>query len=285
MERLATEKPGFVRAVLAEVAERGPLAASELTDPGPRRGPWWGWGDGKAALEWLFWTGEVAVAERRNFERRYDLTGRVLPPEVLASPTPPPEEAHRQLLVHAAGALGVATASDLADYFRIRVSEARPRVAELVEAGVLEAVEVEGWNRPAYLHTGARVPRRVEARALLSPFDSLVFERSRTERLFGFRFRLEVYVPAAQRVHGYYVLPFLLGEDLVARVDVKADRRRRVLLVPGAFAEPAAAAGTAAHLVGELLRLASWLGLDDVEVGHRGDLAAALRECLSGRSR
>ena len=283
MARMAKEKPGYVQAVLDEVTERGPLAASELSEPGTRRGPWWGWGDGKATLEWLLWTGQVAVAERRNFERRYDLTARVLPPEVLAARTPPVEEAHRRLLAHAAAAHGVATARDLADYFRIRVPEARPRLAELVEAGELECVDVEGWGQPGYLHPEARVPRQIDAAALLSPFDSLVFERSRTERLFGFRFRLEVYVPAAQRVHGYYVLPFLLGEHLVARVDVKADRRRRVLLVPGAFAEPSAGDGaTAARLAGELIRLAGWLGLDDVEVGDRGDLAPAVRECLRG---
>jgi uncharacterized protein YcaQ len=273
MARMAEEKPGYVQSVLDEVTDRGPLAASELSEPGARRGPWWGWADGKATLEWLFWTGQVAVAGRRNFERCYDLPERVLPSEVLAAPTPPVEEAHRRLLAHAAAAHGVGTAADLADYFRIRVPEARPRLAELVEAGELVPVEVEGWDRPAYLHVDARLPRRIDRCAL--------FERSRTERLFGFRFRLEVYVPAAQRVHGYYVLPFLLGEHLVARVDLKADRRRRVLLVLGAFAEPGAdrRADLVGALTGELLRLAGWLGLEDIEVGERGDLAHALREC------
>jgi uncharacterized protein YcaQ len=281
MARMADEKPGYVQAVLDEVTDRGPIAASELSEPGVRRGPWWGWGDGKATMEWLFWTGQVAVAERRNFERRYDLPERVLPPEVLALATPPVEEAHRLLLAQAAAAIGVGTAADLADYFRIRVPEARPRLAELVEAGELVPAEVEGWERPAYLHVDARLPRRVDGRALLSPFDSLVFERSRTERLFAFRYRLEVYVPSAQRVHGYYVLPLLLGERLVGRVDLKADRRRRVLLVPGAFAEPDADRGeVVGPLVGELVRLAGWLGLDDIEVGERGDLAGGLRECL-----
>jgi len=286
MARMADEKPGYVQAVLDEVTDRGPIAASELSEPGVRRGPWWGWGDGKATMEWLFWTGQVAVAERRNFERRYDLPERVLPPEVLALPTPPVEEAHRRLLAQAAAAIGVGTAADLADYFRIRVPEARPRLAELVEAGELVPAEVEGWERPAYLHVDARLPRRIDGCALLSPFDSLVFERSRTERLFGFRFRLEVYVPSAQRVHGYYVLPLLLGERLMGRVDVKADRRRRVLLVPGAFAEPDAdSRELVGPLVGELVRLAGWLGLDDIEVGERGDLAGGLRECLGGGGR
>jgi len=286
MARMADEKPGYVQAVLDEVTDRGPIAASELSEPGVRRGPWWGWGDGKATMEWLFWTGQVAVAERRNFERRYDLPERVLPPEVLALPTPPVEEAHRRLLAQAAAAIGVGTAADLADYFRIRVPEARPRLAELVEAGELVPAEVEGWERPAYLHVHARLPRRIDGCALLSPFDSLVFERSRTERLFGFRLRLEVYVPSAQRVHGYYVLPLLLGERLMGRVDVKADRRRRVLLVPGAFAEPDAdSRELVGPLVGELVRLAGWLGLDDIEVGERGDLAGGLRECLGGGGR
>ena len=286
MARMADEKPGYVQAVLDEVTDRGPIAASELSEPGVRRGPWWGWGDGKATMEWLFWTGQVAVAERRNFERRYDLPERVLPPEVLALPTPPVEEAHRRLLAQAAAAIGVGTAADLADYFRIRVPEARPRLAELVEAGELVPAEVEGWERPAYLHVDAHLPRRIDGCALLSPFDSLVFERSRTERLFGFRLRLEVYVPSAQRVHGYYVLPLLLGERLMGRVDVKADRRRRVLLVPGAFAEPDAdSRELVGPLVGELVRLAGWLGLDDIEVGERGDLAGGLRECLGGGGR
>jgi uncharacterized protein YcaQ len=281
MARMVQEKPAYVQAVLDEVAARGPLAASELSEPGVRRGPWWGWADGKATLEWLFWTGQVAVAERRNFERRYDLPSRVLPPEVVAAPTPDVDEAQRRLLAHAAAAHGIGTARDLADYFRIRIPEARPRLAELVESGELVPAEVEGWSHPAFLHAGARLPRRVVASALLSPFDSLVFERARTERVFGFRYRIEVYVPAPRRVHGYYVLPFLLDEHLVARVDVKADRRRRVLLVPGAYLEPGAGEGvTAEALAAELVNLAAWLDLDTVEVGERGDLAPRVRECL-----
>jgi uncharacterized protein YcaQ len=282
MSVMAREKPAYVQAVLDEVTERGPIAASELSEPGTRRGPWWGWGDGKATLEWLFWTGRVAVAERRNFERRYDLPERVLPADVLDAPTPPVEDAQRELLALAARALGVATAADLADYFRMRVPAARPRLAELVEAGVLEPVEVEGWSARAYRHVDAELPRAIDARALLSPFDSLVFARSRVERLFGFRLRLEFYVPPGQRVHGYYVVPFLLGDRLVARVDLKADRRRQVLLVPGAFAEPdVPAAEVLSALAAELRALAAWLGLDDLEVGRAGDLARPLGECLA----
>jgi hypothetical protein len=286
MARMAKEKPGYVQSVLDEVTARGPIAASELSEPGTRKGPWWGWGDGKATLEWLFWTGQVAVAERRNFERRYDLPERVLPPEVFAMPTPTVEEAHRRLLAHASAALGVGTARDLADYFRLRMAEVRPRLDELVEGGELVPADVEGWAQPAYLHVDARLPRQVDRRALLSPFDSLVFERSRTERLFDFRFRLEIFVPAPKRIHGYYVLPFLLGDRLVARVDLKADRRRRVLLVPGAFAErDSDLREVGSALAGELTSLAGWLGLDAVEVGERGDLRKPLRECLARPSR
>jgi uncharacterized protein YcaQ len=286
MARMAEEKPGYVQSVLDEVTDRGPIAASELSEPGTRKGPWWGWGDGKATLEWLFWTGQVAVAARRNFERIYDLPARVLPPDVLAAPTPAVDEAHRRLLAHSSAALGVATARDLADYFRLKMTEVRPRLAELVEEGELVSVTVEGWSQPAYLHVDARLPRRVEGRALLSPFDSLVFERSRTERLFDVRFRLEIFVPAPKRVHGYYVLPFLLDERLVARVDLKADRRRRVLLVPGAFGELDHDPGRVVPaLAAELRDLATWLGLDAVEVGDRGDMAKPLGEWMARSGR
>jgi uncharacterized protein YcaQ len=276
--RFARRRREYIDAVCREVAERGPLAASELSEPGVRRGPWWGWSDGKGALEWLYWTGRVAVAGRRQFERLYDVPERVLPAAVLAAPTPEPAEAQRALLRLAAGALGVATARDLADYYRLRVPDARPRLAELVEAGVLEPVTVEGWAQPAFLDRAVRRPRRVAARALLSPFDSLVWDRYRTERLFGFHLRIELYTPAARRRYGYYVLPFLLGDRLVARVDLKADRARGTLLVPGAFLEPGADRGTVAiALAEELRRLAAWLGLGRIRVGRRGDLAASVR--------
>jgi uncharacterized protein len=219
------------------------------------------------------------VADRGpNFERRYDLPERVLPPAVLATPTPPEDEAQRRLLLLAARSLGVGTARDLADYFRIRVPEARPRLAELVEEGALDRVAVEGWREPAYLFPGAARPRRVAASALLAPFDPLVWERTRVERLFGFHLRLEIYVPAAQRRHGYYVLPFLLGERLVARVDLKADRAAGVLRVPAAHLEPGVVpADVVPPLRTELARIAQWLGLDRVEVADRGDLGPALR--------
>ncbi|AWK90158.1 winged helix-turn-helix domain-containing protein [Azospirillum thermophilum] len=286
LSRFARERRPFVDAVLAEVAARGPLGASELSQGGRGSGSWWGWSDGKIALEYLFWAGLVTTAGRRGFERLYDLTERVLPTAVLAAPTPEEEEAQRALLRIAARAHGVATERDLRDYHRLDAADARQRLAELVEAGELLPVTVEGWDRPAYLHPEARIPRRVQASALLSPFDSLIWERQRTERLFGLRFRLEIYTPAAKREHGYYVLPFLLGDRIVARVDLKADRQARRLLVQAAHAEPGwAGPGTphgpvAGALAAELWRMAGWLGLDSVAVAGPGDLAPTLREAL-----
>jgi len=262
MRKVASERPELVAEVLAQVRDRGPLAASELTAERPRRsGPWWDWSDSKRALEWLFWSGRVTAARRRRFERLYDLPERVLPAKVLAAPTPAPDEAQRELLRIAARSLGVAAERDLRDYFRLSAAEAKPRLAELVEAGDLVEVEVEGWGRTrGYLWPGARIPRRVEATALLGPFDSLIWERSRVERIFGFAFRLEIYVPAPKRRHGYYVLPFLLGDRLVARVDLKADRAAGVLRLNALHLEPGAPAETTEALEAELRRLAGWLG-------------------------
>jgi uncharacterized protein YcaQ len=282
MRRIATERPDLVAAVLDDVRERGPLTAAQLAhhdEPRGAKGPWWDWSDVKRALEFLFWSGAVTSARRRRFERLYDVPERVLPKEVVATPTPLEDEAQRTLLRTAAACMGVATASDLRDYFRIPAADARPRIAELVEAGDLLPVAVEGWSQDAFLAPGARIPRRVEARALVGPFDSLVWERPRVERLFGFRYRIEIYVPKEQRVHGYYVLPFLLGERLVARVDLKAERATRTLLVQAAHAEPGHDTGeTAAALAAELRRLAGWLGLDDIVVAPRGDLAERLAQ-------
>ncbi len=278
---LARERPDYVEAVFREVEQRGPLRAGELAGERERRGSWWSWDDAKRALEFLFWAGRVAVARRDNFERLYDLPERVLPPAVLAAPAPPEDEAQRRLLMLAARSLGVGTARDLADYFRIRIGPARARIAELAEDGALVPVRVEGWRDPAWLPAGARLPSRRpahRARALLAPFDPLVWERSRVERLFGFHLRLELYVPSARRRYGYYVLPFLLDERLVARVDLKADRAARVLRVPAAHLEPGLAPGeVAGPLRAELDVMAGWLGLDGVVVGERGDLAEVLR--------
>jgi uncharacterized protein YcaQ len=282
MRRLQEERPGFVAEVLAAVAERGPVGAGELEEERPRRaGPWWDWHDAKVALEWLFFTGQVATAGRRNFERLYDLTERVLPAEVLAVPTPEPADAHRELIRLAAGSLGVGTEKDLRDYHRLSPGQAKPAIAALVEEGALVPVTVQGWRQQAYLDPAARVPRRVAAAALLSPFDSLIWERSRTERLWGFRYRLEIYTPAPKRVHGYYVLPFLLGDDLVARVDLKSDRQAGVLRVQAAHLEDGKPAGEVAiALAARLAEMAEWLGLDAVAPPLAGDFATQLTPAL-----
>ena len=278
---IAQRDPGYVEAVRAEVHARGQLTARELeqpTVPRARKASWWGWDDRKRALAYLFWAGEItAIRSATTFERVYAPLDRVLPARVLATPTPDPDDARRELLVRSARALGVATARDLADYFRIAIPTARGLIAELVEARRLVPVAVAGWREPAYLHPDTSAPRAVSACTVLSPFDSLIWARPRTERLFGFRYRIEIYTPAHRRTHGYYVLPFLFGDALVARVDVKADRAARALLVHAAFAEPGAPPDTAAALAGELAALSRWLGLDRVVVGRRGDLARALR--------
>ncbi len=280
MRRVAARRPDLVKALLEDVGDRGPLPARALAHHDEPRGPkgsWWDWSDVKAALEYLFFTGVITSAGRQRFERLYDVPERVLPRPVLETPTPPVEDAHRELVRVAARAMGVATEPDLRDYFRLGANEAKPRVADLVEAGELLPVAVEGWNAAAYLHADARVPRRVDARALVGPFDSLIWNRPRVERVFGFRYRIEIYVPRPKRVHGYYVLPFLLGDELVARVDLKSDRAAGTLLVQAAHAEPRAPAETAVALAAELERLASFLGLEGVRVADSGDLARTLR--------
>ncbi|WP_298177930.1 crosslink repair DNA glycosylase YcaQ family protein [Saccharomonospora sp.] len=282
---LAESSPALVDDVLAVVKELGPVGAGtierELVGVSARRpGAWWERSDVKKICEWLFGIGELTTGTRRGFERLYDLTERVLPPETLACRVDA-DTAARELVDRAARALGVATEPDLRDYYRLAPETTRRAVAELVGDGTLEQVRVDTWRAPAYRHAAARTPRRVEGRALLCPFDPLIWERNRTERLFGFRYRIEIYVPEAERVHGYYVFPFLLDGELVARVDLKADRPNRMLRVPGAFAEAGRdRAGIAAELAGELEHMASWLGLDEVVVGARGDLADDLRRAL-----
>jgi uncharacterized protein YcaQ len=299
-EYLHSERGDPTARIYAEVVERGPLAAADLTHPGTRSGPWWGWGEGKAALEYLYDAGLVAIAGRRGFERLYDLTERVIPAAALHAPAPPPEEAMKRLICLGARACGVGTLGDITGYFKTdgwrdrRPSgpwwerpagtdgrRARPiakrLVAELVDEGRLLPAQVEGWREPAYLDPGARVPETVHARALVTPFDSLVWERSRIARLFGMQYTIELYTPAPRRVYGYYVCPFLLGDTLVARCDLKADRQRKVLMVQSAFLEPGQdARHVAPHLMEELRQLQAWLQLEQIEVAERGDLAAPL---------
>ena len=277
LRRWAGEQRGEAEALLARIEAEGPLAASDIAET-RGEGGWWGWSDTKSALEWLFWAGHITTATRRgSFERVYDLPERVLPAAVLAQPTPDDASAHRALLARAAAALGIATAGDLRDYFRQKPDDAHPRIAELVEEGILLPVRVRGWGPQAYLHRDAVLPRRMTGQALLAPFDPLIWERSRAERLFGIRYRIEIYTPAEKRVHGYYVLPFLLDDRIVARVDLKADRKAGKLLVQSAHGEPGAPDEAVSRLGEELERMAHWLALDAVEIGGGGDLAEALK--------
>ena len=250
--------------LLARIEREGPLAASDVSGPKASKGMWV-WSDAKHALEWLFWAGLVASTHRRgSFERVYDLPERVLPRSVLARPTPDPVDARRELVARSAEALGVATAHDLRDYYRLSPTEARLPIEQLVEEGVLVPVTVRGWQQQAYLHRNARPGRGHRGAALLSPFDPLVWHRPRTERLFGFRYRLEIYTPAHKREHGYYVLPFLMDGALVARVDLKADRKAGALVVLRTHLEPDAPSETTDRLLGEVRSMATWLGLQGV---------------------
>ena len=281
---LAQSDPDYVAEVLAQVAER-PLTAGELADPRRRDGEWWGSRSlGSIALDWLFRIGTVGVRRRGNFTKEFDLLERIVPAEVLARPTPSTDEAQRQLLEHSAAALGVGTAGDLIDYYRLPVREGRARLLELVEAGGLEVVSVEGWTEPAYLHPEARLPRSADTLSVLSPFDPIVWNRDRAARLWNFDYRIEIYVPAAKRVYGYYVLPVLDGEQLAARLDVKTDRAGGVLQILGAYAEPDVDHGALAErLMPHLRELARFVGVDEVRYGSRGDLINALR-AVSGAS-
>ena len=283
LKRYATSHRDLVKGVLEQLRERGPLGASELIDGGKSQGAWWGGSQGKQSLEWLFWSGSVTTARRRNFERLYDLTERVLPESVQKLHEPSREAAQRELMMIGARAMGVATARDLRDYFRLPAKESAARLAELVEEGKLVPVAVEGWKQQAYLHHGAKIPTAGKVAglaALLSPFDSLIWERQRTERLWDFHFRLEIYTPIHERTHGYYVLPLLLGERIVGRVDLKSDRQGALLQVKGGSVEAGVSiADVLEPLSRQLTELALWLGLERYAVAsRRGELMRALRK-------
>ncbi|WP_332666571.1 winged helix-turn-helix domain-containing protein [Aeromicrobium sp.] len=284
MARIIQEQPEFVAWVLDEVRDKGPLTAREVEHDAPRdKDNWgWNWSEVKMALEYLFYKGQVTAARRNSaFERVYDLPERVIPSAQFEQSPLDSAQAHRVLVSHAARALGIGTAQCLRDYFRMAPEATRQAIDDLVETGELVPTTITGWKRPAYLHRDAVRPRTVSARALLSPFDPLVFERTRTEQLFDFRYRIEIYVPAHKRIHGYYVLPFLLGDRLVARVDLKADRQSGSLMVHGAWAESHAPDETADELAAELQLMAGWLGLATVVPPANGDLAGELTESLA----
>ncbi|HEY0383412.1 MAG TPA: crosslink repair DNA glycosylase YcaQ family protein [Candidatus Elarobacter sp.] len=264
--RAVHDEPGLLKRLLATIAQNGPTAASGF-DGARGKGSWWGWSDVKIGLEALFWCGEITTAYRKGFERVYDLPERVLPRAILDTPAPSEADAQRELVRVAARSLGIASERDLRDYFRLDLIDARARVAELADAGELERVHVDGLRGERYLSRGARLPRRVDARALLSPFDSLIWHRPRTAELFGFDFRLEIYTPQHKRVHGYYVLPFLLGDELVARVDLKHDRAAGILRAIAVHVEPGIRKrDVLPDLRDELHALAAWLGAREVGV-------------------
>jgi uncharacterized protein len=278
LAKFRESKAAYIQHVLDEVRARGPVTGGDFAPEEKREAGWWAWSDGKSALEYLFWTGDITVKTRRGFERVYDLTERVIPPAILNAPTPSHADATRELVRLSAQAMGVASVADLADYFRIIYqSDAKARALELVEEGVLEQVNAPGWRGPVFLHRDAKLPRRATGAALLSPFDNMIWDRERTERLFAMRYRIGLYTPAAQREHGYYVYPFLLGEKIAARVDLKADRKAGVLLVQAAHLEPGADEGEVlGPLAAELKSAAAWQGLAEVRIMKKGGLSAAL---------
>lgn len=287
LKRYALEHQDLVANALAQIRQKGPLSASELEGSQRGKGSWWGWSQAKEIMEWLFWTGQVSTSERRNFERRYDLTERVIPADIYNTPTPSKADAQRSLMEMAARALGVGTLRDLRDYFRLPTADANERLKELVEEGALKPVRVEGWKQQAYLHRSVRIPKEVNCTALLSPFDSLIWERDRTERLFDFSYRLEIYTPAHKRKHGYYVLPFLLDGQIVARVDLKSNRAESTLEVRGGSSESGARPQPVAiALQPHLEALAEWLELERVRAtSRRGDLMRALATQLKPRAK
>ena len=278
--RRVQEQGDYIEQVYQRIVDEGPLVASDLKARVGKKGTWWDYDDGKTALEALFYLGRITARRRpHDFARVYHLRDQLIPQDALARPALPEHEARKELLVLAARYHGIGTLQDLADYHRLLPTPCKPALAELVEEGRLLSVKVQGWDRPAYLHPAARPRRRISARALLSPFDPVVWRRDRALRLFGFHYRIEIYTPAPKRQYGYYVLPFLLGDALVGRVDLKADRANRALVVQAAWTEPGVNAPEVAdELLAELHLMASWLGLDRIEVTGRGDLGPTLQQ-------
>ena len=295
---LDARRQKYVEAVFDEIAEHGPIAARDISIAGKSTGPWWGWSDGRQAVEFLFRQGRIAVAGRRNFERLYDRSERVIPSAMFNAPRITEHDAKKELLVRAARAMGIGTAKDIAQYFHVdgfwdrltvggrkRPGDMRALFDELTAEGRLERVAVEGWKPPGFVVPGARIPRAVDARAIVSPFDPLMWERSWTRAVFGFEYQIEIYVPAPKRVYGYYVLPFLMGDTFAARVDLKADRKSSTLVVHSAYLEPGRDERDVATALAEELRLvARWLSLESIEIGRKGDLARSLKRATPSKS-
>ncbi|MGI8792507.1 MAG: winged helix-turn-helix domain-containing protein [Acidimicrobiales bacterium] len=275
-------KQRLIDDIYSHVEANGPTVQSNL--PGisaGRKGPWWGWADEKRALEHLFTVGALTTTTRRNFERVYDLTERVIPEAIYRTPVPARGDAIRALVLRSTLALGVGTAKDIADYYRLAVKETKAALGELASAGDIEPVRVEGWTEAAWRHPAVRAPRSITTSALLTPFDPIVWDRGRASRLFGFDYKIEIYVPAPKRVYGYYVMPYLLDDRLAGRVDIKADRKTGTLRVPAAFVESGIKpASVADHLAADLRSMADWLGLDAVDTTGKGSLGTALRRAL-----
>jgi len=270
--------------ILEQVRERGPVITGEMENAGKREG-WWGWSHAKIGLEYQFAHGRLAVRDRKNFARVYDMAERVFPPEIREAPMLTKADAQRQMVRNSLRALGVATMKDLADYYRILKAEVSPRIGELVDSGEASVVRVEGWKEPAYLAAGADPPGPVAASTILSPFDPLVWDRHRTERFFGFHYRIEIYTPAPLRKYGYYVLPFLMNEQIAARVDLKNNRQSGVLEVKATHLEPGQPrAKVARGLARELKLAARWVGAKSVSVERSGDLAEALANVVEPRA-
>jgi len=277
IQKLKDEKPKFLESAYEQVAANGPMTASELDG----KGPWWGYNHRKIAMGWFFGRGDFSVAKRKNFTRYYDISERVIPQQHFNGVNPTFDDSRYEWLKKAAVAHGVGTAPDLADYFRVKNPVARPIVDRLVSDGKLQEAIVEGWNEPAYVPSKLISAEPVNARALLTPFDPLVWNRDRIKRIFGFDYKIEIYVPEKKRKYGYYVYPFLLGEDLVARVDLKAERDKGVLRVKGAFVEDGFAPKYVAENLADKLKLmANWLGLKRAVEGRRGNLIGELRTAL-----
>lgn len=281
LHQVSVREPAYVEAVLAEVRERGAVTGGELSDPRPlpKDGSgWWNRSLGVLALDWLYRVGELGVRRRGNFEKVFSPIEDIVPKEILDQPTPAPDDAVRELTKRSVQALGVGTAKGVADYFRLPIKMVRPALDELVESGAIDVAEVESWNKPAFVDPKAVVPRRITGATVLSPFDPVVWNRDRAERIWGFEYRIEIYVPAAKRRWGYYVLPVMVDGDLVARLDVKTDRDASVLRIKAAYAEPGhATPAVAARVRSAIEDLRVLVRVDEVDVADRGDLAPHLR--------